>query len=86
MQPVNTKSLFSILCNTIEKLEKNEITPTQAMAVAKVTAQANQLLTYELKRAALMTNEQFAKNHRNIEISNFTSIKENDIVIGRIGE
>jgi hypothetical protein len=86
MQPVNTKSLFSILCSTIDKLESNQITPNEAIAVSKVVGQANQLLMYELKRAALMSNPEFRTNHRNIETTNFTSIRENDIIVGQIGQ
>lgn len=76
MTPVNTKSLFSMLCKTIEKLESNEITANDAIAITKVCAQANQLLNYELKRAVLMANEDFKKHHRNIETKTFDSLPE----------
>jgi hypothetical protein len=76
MKPVNTKSLFSVLCNSIEKLESGEIDATQATAISKLVGQANNLLNYELKRAALMTNLDFKKNHRNLEIKSFDSLPE----------
>ena len=56
MIPVNTKSMFSMLCTYMEKLDKNEIDVNQAQAMSKLIGQANNLLVYELKRAALMTN------------------------------
>ena len=89
MKPVNTKSLFSVLCSQIEKLDKGEIDATQATAVSKLVAQANNLLNYELKRAALMTNMDFQKVHRNLEIKSFDVIPEQvdgHVVIGAIGE
>ena len=76
MKPVNTKSLFSVLCSSIEKLESGEIDANQANAISKLVSQANSLLNYELKRAALMTNIDFKKNHRNLEIKSFDSIPE----------
>ena len=76
MQPVNTKSLFSILCQTIDKIDKGEIDSTTAIAISKVVGQANNLLNYELKRAVLMANDDFKKHHRNLEIKNFDSLPE----------
>jgi hypothetical protein len=76
MQPVNTKSMFSLLCMYMDKLDKNEIDVAQAHAMSKLIGQANNLLTYELRRAALMSNDGFRKNHRNLELKAFDSLPE----------
>lgn len=76
MKPVNTKSMFSMLCMYMEKLDNNEIDVSQASAMSKLMGQANNLLTYELKRAALMSNPDFKENHRNLEQKNFDSLPE----------
>lgn len=76
MRPVNSKSLFHMLCATLEKLDSNEIDVAQASATAKLVAQANNLLTYELKRAMIMSNEDYKKNHRNLELKDFDSLPE----------
>ena len=81
MQPVNAKRLFSILCATIDKVDRGEIDTNKAIAISKIAAQATSLLNYELKRAALMTNEQFKANHRNLEIKNFDSLPEPSHII-----
>ncbi len=75
MLPVNTKSMFSLLCTYMEKLDSDEIDVSKAAAMSKLVGQANNLLTYELKRAALMTNENFKSEHRNLEAKNFDSLK-----------
>lgn len=75
MMPVNTKSMFAILCESIEKVKKNEMDINKAMAIAKLIGQANNLLMYELKRAVLIQNEQISKTHRNIELKPFDCIK-----------
>ena len=74
--PVNTKSMFATLCDYMEKLDRNEIDVNQANAMAKLIGQANNLLIYELKRAALMTNNDIKKEHRNLEIKHFDSLPE----------
>jgi len=74
--PVNTKSMFSMLCQYMEKLDNNEIDVNQAHAMSKLIGQANNLLTYELKRAALMCNPEFKEKHRNLEIKLFDSLTE----------
>lgn len=76
MKPVNTKSMFSMLCMYMEKLDSNEIDVAQAGAMSKLIGQANNLLTYELKRAALMSNDNFKQEHRNLEQKNFDSLSE----------
>jgi len=76
MRPVNTKSMFHLLCDCMERLDKNEIDVAQASAMSKLVGQANNLLTYELKRAALMTNGDFKAEHRNLESKNFDSLPE----------
>lgn len=74
--PVNSKSMFALLCQTMDKLDRDEIDSTKAAAISKVVGQATNILTYELKRAALMTNKDFAEAHRNIEMKNFDSLPE----------
>jgi hypothetical protein len=76
MRPVNTKSLFNMLCVCMEKLENDEIDVYKASAMSKLVGQANNLLNYELKRAALMTNEKFAEQHRNLELKSFDSLPQ----------
>jgi len=76
MRPVNTKSMFSMLCIYMEKLDSYEIDVAQASAMSKLIGQANNLLNYELKRAVLMTNDKFAEMHRGIEIKTFDSLQE----------
>ena len=74
--PVNTKSMFSTLCKTMEKLDSNEIDVAQASAMSKLIGQANNLLTYELKRATLMADPQLKAEHRNLELKEFDSLPE----------
>ncbi len=76
MKPVNTKSLFSMLCVYMEKLDNNEIDVNQANSMAKLIGQVNNLLNYELKRAVLMSNPDFKEEHRNLEQKNFDSLPE----------
>lgn len=74
--PVNTKSMFAMLCMTMEKLESDEIDAAKAVAMSKLIAQAGNLLNYELKRAALMCNDQFKKEHRALELKTFDYLPE----------
>ena len=74
MKPVNSKSLFHLLCNTLEKLDNNEIDASTASATAKLVGQANNLLNYELKRAVIMANPDYKKEHRNLEMKDFDSL------------
>ena len=76
MHPVNSKSMFSMLCICMERLESDEIDVQKASAMGKLIAQANNLLTYELKRAVLMSNPQFKAEHRNLEMKEFDSLPE----------
>jgi len=76
MKPVNTKSMFHLLCTYMDKLDRNEIDVAQASAMSKLIGQANNLLTYELKRAALMTNREFKEEHRHLESKNFDSLPQ----------
>jgi hypothetical protein len=75
MKPLNTKSMFAMLCDYMEKLDNDEIDVSKASAMSKLIGQANNLLVYELKRAALLSNEQFRENHRNLEQKNFDSLQ-----------
>jgi hypothetical protein len=75
MRPVNTKSMFALLCDCMEKLDNDEIDVSKATAMGKLIGQANNLLNYELKRAALMANDQFKENHRVLEQKNFDSLQ-----------
>lgn len=74
MKPVNTKSMFSMLCMYMEKLDNNEIDVYQASAMSKLIGQANNLLNYELKRAILMSNPEIKANHRSLELKEFDSL------------
>jgi len=74
MKPVNSKSLFHTLCETLEKLDRDEIDVSKASATAKLVGQANNLLNYELKRAMVLSKEEFAKNHRVLELKSFDSL------------
>jgi hypothetical protein len=76
LTPVNTKSMFSLLCMYMEKLHKKEITIQEAQAMAKLVGQANNLLEYELKRAAFMSNPEIMANHRNLEMKYFDALPE----------
>lgn len=76
MKPVNTKSMFSLLCEYMEKLDSDEIDVAKASAMSKLMGQANNLLNYELKRAALMTNNSFKEEHRHLEAKNFDSLPQ----------
>ena len=76
MMPVNTKSMFSMLCIYMDKLDKGEIDVSQAHAMSKLIGQANNLLTYELKRAILMSNDSFKSEHRVLELKTFDSLPE----------
>jgi len=75
MLPVNTKSMFHLLCATMEKLDKDEIDVSKASAMSKLVGQANNLLNYELKRAVVLSNPDYKDNHRNLESKNFDSIE-----------
>jgi len=76
MRPVNAKSMFALLCITMEKLDNAEVDVSTASAMSKLVGQATNLLNYELKRAALMTNPEFKEQHRNLEQKNFDSLPE----------
>jgi hypothetical protein len=76
MMPVNTKSMFALLCKTMEKLETDEIDAAKAAAMSKLIGQASNLLNYELKRAALMCNNQFKAEHRILELKTFDYLPE----------
>lgn len=76
MKPVNTKSMFAMLCDYMEKLDRDEIDVAQAGAMSKLIGQANNLLNYELKRAFLMSNQEYSAHHRNLELKNFDSLPE----------
>ena len=65
-----------MLCMYMEKLDNNEIDVNQANAMSKLIGQANNLLTYELKRAVLMSNDEFKDAHRNLEVKHFDSLPE----------
>jgi len=65
MIPVNTKSLFAHLCIQMEKLDKGEIDAATASAQAKLVAQCNNLLNYELKRAFILETFE-SKNAKNV--------------------
>jgi len=77
MIPVNTKSLFAHLCMQMEKLDKGEIDAATASAQAKLVAQCNNLLNYELKRAFIINNfesQKATESVRQIESKSFDSL------------
>jgi hypothetical protein len=74
MKPVNTKSMFHLLCQTMEKLDSDEIDVSKASAMSKLVGQANNLLNYELKRAVILSNPDYKDEHRNLESKSFDSI------------
>lgn len=76
MLPVNSKSLFHMLCSTMEKLDNADVDIATANTMSKLVGQANNLLNYELKRAVVMSNPEFKQNHRNLESKNFDSLPE----------
>lgn len=51
--PVNSKSLLAFVFGQMDKLNRNEIDANTACAQAKLASQANEVLSYELKRAAV---------------------------------
>ena len=74
MKPVNPKSLFSHLCEQMEKLSNGEIDAGTASAQAKLVAQCNNLLSYELKRAVIINqleSEKAKDKIREIELKSF---------------
>ena len=75
MLPVNTKSMFALLCQTMEKLDADEIDVSKASAMGKLIGQANNLLNYELKRAVILSNPEYKDQHRNLETKNFDSLE-----------
>jgi hypothetical protein len=75
MLPVNTKSMFALLCKTMEKLDNDEIDVSKASAMSKLVGQANNLLNYELKRAIVFSNKEYKDEHRNLEFKTFDSLK-----------
>ena len=54
MTPVNSKSLLHFIFNLMEKLDRKEITVQDGQAQANLAKQANNLLSYELKRAEIL--------------------------------
>ncbi len=67
MKPVNSKSLFHFICDQMEKLNEGIIKVQDAQAQANLAKQANNILTYELKRAQVQIeldkhNIEFLKN------------------------
>ena len=64
MKPVNSKSLFSFICDQMEKLQASEITVEQAKAQSNLAKQANNILKYELDRVnTQMKVEEFNKDN-----------------------
>lgn len=76
MKPVNSKSMFHHLMETLEKLDHSEIDVATANATSKLIGQATNLLMYELKRSYVMANPELKKEHRNLELKTFDSLPE----------
>jgi hypothetical protein len=74
MNTINTKVLFHKLCDTMDRLDRAEVDINTANAQAKIVGQINNLLNYELKRAALMTRPEFRQELRHLESKNFDSL------------
>jgi len=75
MKPVNSKSLFTFICDQMEKLGSNEIDVETAKAQANLCKQANNILKYELDRAkTLMELKTFnLQNNSNMELREIES-------------
>ena len=78
MKPVNSKSLFSFVCEQMELLNNDVITVEKAKAQSNLAKQANNLLKYELDRAKTLIeiktpNVDYSDNIelREIESKNF---------------
>jgi len=69
MKPVNSKSLFTFICDQMEKLQDSTITVEQAKAQANLAKQANNILKYELDRAnTMMKISEFNKDNEKNKI------------------
>jgi hypothetical protein len=69
MKPVNSKSLFSFICDQMEKLQESSISVEQAKAQANLAKQANNILKYELDRASvLMKIAEFNRENENNKV------------------
>lgn len=69
MKPVNSKSLFTFICDQMDKLQEASITVEQAKAQANLAKQANNILKYELDRAnTLMKIAEFNKDNENSKV------------------
>lgn len=82
MEPVNTKSLLAFIFGAMGKLDRGEIDPNTACAIAKLASQANNVLNYEIKRTDLLLRLQAAgktvdPNFRDIESKAFDNAKSN---------
>jgi hypothetical protein len=82
MKPVNSKSLFSFICDQMEKLDKDEITIEQAKAQANLAKQSNNILRYELDRTntEMKVREFNLRTGANLEIRNAESKPFDDTV------
>jgi len=74
MKPVNSKSLFATLCNTLEKLDNNEVDVSKAAATAKLCNSALGFMKYEIDRAKAMSDPKVKAEHRNLEMKEFDSL------------
>jgi len=69
MKPVNSKSLFTFICDQMDKLQEASITVEQAKAQANLAKQANNILKYELDRTnTLMKIAEFNKDNENSKV------------------
>jgi hypothetical protein len=82
MKPVNSKSLFSFICDQMEKLDKDEITIEQAKAQTNLAKQSNNILKYELDRTntEMKVREFNLRTGANLEIRNAESKPFDDTV------
>ena len=68
MKPVNSKSLFSFVCDQMEKLSSNSISVDEAKAQANLCKQANNLLKYEIERTKVLMEVKTFNSQNNTEI------------------
>jgi soluble P-type ATPase len=80
--PVNNRSLFATVAQTIEKINNSEIDINAANAIANLVEKAYKLHEYELKRAIAEAHPELGRNvtenliRRNIEIKKFDALTE----------
>ena len=81
MKAVNDRSLFTTICDTIDKVSNDEIEAYQANSISSLCLAAHKLYDYELKRAIAEAHPEFGQKvtdnlaRRNIESKPFDVLK-----------